>query len=210
MPSSPPGADKRTLNPETLEKLRRTILELFSEALFQDVGIRAICKQAKVSPQTVYKYFGNKEEMLYACIRQDMDRLNDTAFRATLKTRNAVEKNVRFLDAWCDFYFAHPSMARIVFLNIPQAYWVGDRQFIQLNVHKASRHTLQKGQDRGEVWDGASPDLMGQALMGMAHRLMVRWLLDDTVSAETTKATLIALTRKVLGSATEQGKDAKS
>ena len=64
--------DKRTLAPEALENLRKTVIELFANGLFHEVGIREIASKAKVSPQTIYKYFGNKDELIFACIEPDL------------------------------------------------------------------------------------------------------------------------------------------
>ena len=70
--------DKRLIAPEAIEKLRKTVLALFADNHFHEVGIRDICKQAGVSQKTIYKYFGNKEQLLLACIEQDLQTLSDT------------------------------------------------------------------------------------------------------------------------------------
>lgn len=184
--------DRRTISAKTLEKLRATILELFSSGLYQDVGIRDICSGAKVSPQTVYKYFGNKEEMLYACIKADLDGLN-RAMIESAQQHSLIAGQVRaILTVWCDFYCQNPGIARIVFLNIPLAYWVGERQFVQSALHDALHDRVSAGQQQGEVWEALPADILNEVLMGAAYRLMVRWLSDEALSAEAVKSHLIA------------------
>ncbi len=190
--------DRRTIKPEALETLRKTILEIFSSGMYQDVGIRQICQQARVSPQTVYKYFGNKEEMLYACIKGDLENLYAEAMQAAQEAESTVDKCLTFLDIWCEFYFANPSIARIVFLNIPQAYWMGQTQFTHVALHDETTRIIADGQSEGTVWDETSAELLGQAIMGMAHRLLTRWLMTDNVSGEETKQALAKSIKKLL------------
>ncbi|KZK88594.1 HTH-type transcriptional regulator BetI [Pseudovibrio sp. Ad46] len=190
--------DRRTIKPEALETLRRTILEIFSSGMYQDVGIRQICQEARVSPQTVYKYFGNKEEMLYACIKGDLENLYAEAMQAARAADNTVDKCLVFLDIWCEFYFANPSIARIVFLNIPQAYWLGQTQFTHVALHDETTRTIAHGQSEGLVWDEASAELLGQVIMGMAHRLLTRWLMTENADSAETKHALAKSIRKLL------------
>ena len=190
--------DGRTINAGTLEKLRTTILGLFAEALYQDVGIRTICERAKVSTQTVYKYFGNKEEILYACIKQDLDELNTSIIEAASEQKSRADQVRAALETWCNFYFANPSIARIVFLNIPQAYWVGERQFVQSALHNALNQQVTEGQQAGELWDTVPAELLNEMAIGAGHRLMIRWLTSDEVSADEVRRSYISGVLKLI------------
>ena len=190
--------DRRTIKPEALEKLRRTILEIFSSGMYQDVGVRQICQQARVSPQTVYKYFGNKEEMLYACIKRDLDNLYAEAMQAAGTADDTIDKCLAFLDVWCEFYFANPNIARIVFLNIPQAYWMAQSQFTHIVLHEETTRAIARGQGEGTVWHETSAELLGQAIMGIAHRLLTYWLMAENAESVETKQVLIKCVRKLL------------
>lgn len=192
MPTVEALQDRRAIDPKTLDKLRHTILGLFANALFHDVGIRDICLHAKVSPKTVYKYFGGKEEMLFACIKQDLDALNDQSLAAAARHRDVNDQLSAFLDSWCDFYQQHMNVARIVFLTIPQAYWVGNRQFVQARVHQAARTLLTQGQAEGSIYAEIPADVLFEMIMGAAHRIMVRWLTIEPQNIESLKPQLIA------------------
>lgn len=183
--------DRREIDPETLEKLRTIILDLFAASLYHDVGIRSICLQAKVSPKTIYKYFGNKEEILYGCIKQDIDRLNEL-FITAINAQDSISGKIKaVVNTWCDFYFQHQSIARIVFLNIPQGYWVADHEFNQTELHNVLYAVITEGQRQGTIWQGVEADAMNEVLMGAAHRMMVRWLTTEKSSEEDIKRILI-------------------
>lgn len=178
------NSDRRHIAPEALAKLRSTILDMFASSAYEDVSIRDICGQAKVSPQTVYKYFGNKEAMFYACIKSDLDVLNrrcltETADIEDLKTRLDV-----FTRIVCDFYFNRPHIARIVFMNIPARYWVGRRDFVKTPVHEAIELFIREGQKKGEIWPDISAGVMKNLVMGMLHRIMTYWLEHEISSPQ--------------------------
>jgi TetR/AcrR family transcriptional regulator, fatty acid metabolism regulator protein len=182
--------DRRILDPKTLEKLRATILELFANASFQDVGVRQICEMASVSPKTVYKYFGNKDEMLFGCIQADLDGMNAACVDAVGQHSDYVEKMGAFLDQWCGFYFDHPEIARIVFLNIPQRAWAGDRYFVQVELQEAGHNLIREGQAAGAIGHDLDPKLTMDILMGGAHRAMIHWLVSDDISGAQVLANL--------------------
>ncbi|MBC3936196.1 TetR/AcrR family transcriptional regulator [Undibacterium rugosum] len=168
--------DRRVIDAATLENLRRTILTMFAKNSFNDVGIREICKKARVSPQTIYKYFGSKEEMLYACVRQDIEKLNELALAAARRPRSADQQIRAFLEAWVQFFGKNPNIASIVFLNIPQTYWVSKRHFLQLRVNLAGHATIKRGQKAGVITKKIDPVVLQDLMMGACHRVMIRWL----------------------------------
>ena len=115
--------DLRELAPEKREALRRVIIELFSKALFHDVGLREICARAGVTPRTVYKHFGAKDDLLLAAIAPDLESLSH-AIEAAVEAEGDFEDKALFaLRAYSDFYLGNIPVARIVFLNIPAAYF---------------------------------------------------------------------------------------
>lgn len=189
------GVDLREVEPATLGLLRGTLLEMFASRDYGDVSIRDVCSRANVSPQTVYKYFGNKEQMLFSCIRDDLDRLNERVIRKTKDQPDVTSRIRAFIETWCNFYARNLPVARIVFLRIPQAYWVADSQFLQANIRDAGVAVLKHGQATGELWDGLSADLLMDMMAGAAHRIMIRWL---TVEPSKTRALRDALVDTLL------------
>ena len=169
--------DKRFIAKKSLEKLRMTIIELFSEGLYHEVGIREICKRAKVSPHTIYKYFGSKEELLYATIKEDMDLLTESLISSASAKETLEEKIVVFVETFFSFYYENPAIAKIVFLNIPASYWVDETKFIQRGYHDYIRDLITQGQEVGLI-QPLDPQILMEIIMGGASRLIVKWLID--------------------------------
>lgn len=197
--------DGREISPATLEKLRSTILKRFAAASYQDVGIRDICAEAGVSPKTVYKYFGNKDEMLFACIQDDLETLHLQCLQAARQYQQPLRQLSAFFECWCDYYFERKDVAAIVFLTIPQRYWVGERSFVQAPLHRVAQGMLSAGQREGSIADDIQADLLREWIVGLAHRAMIRFLSDaEVVPAEIKRALLIAIQRLASRSAAVQ------
>lgn len=173
------ASDKRNVKPETLELLRTTIIELFSEGQFHQVGVRAICEKAGVSPQTVYKYFGEKDRLLLACIETDMHKLLCSCVCAAQAHDSAVPAMIAVSDAFFDFYSRNPLLARIVYLNIPSVYWANRSSKSRDALADLSKELLRKGMQHKEIKTLLDVDVAADALSGTANRIVTRWAANE-------------------------------
>lgn len=167
--------DARTLGEPALEALRTTILSHFARDRYHRVGIRDICAEARVSPKTVYKYFGNKEELLLACIEPDMAELARRASDAHDAAADPLAALRAFADVQLRFYAENPAVARIVFLNIPMSYWLEHHSPAQSEFQALLERTL-----RVALGPLSAPQLqmVRDAASGAVHRVIVRWLAE--------------------------------
>ena len=58
--------DLSGLAPRTRERIEEALLNVFSTREFHKVGMAEIAREARVSLQTLYKYYGSKEALLYS------------------------------------------------------------------------------------------------------------------------------------------------
>ncbi len=196
----PEARDRRQLTENKREKIRQVIIDLFADALFHDVGIRDICSLAEVTPKTIYKHFGNKETLLISAIEPDMAALTKAMEAAADRPGPVVERLEAVNRAFFSFYFANVAVARIVFLNIPSAYFVSQPAFIQRGQLAVMARLIEEGQkDRTVRPDVASSELV-EAMAGIAMRTMFRLLTDDAPlpKADTAAAKMVQLVRPLL------------
>ncbi len=192
--------DLRQISPEALEKLRHTVLELFSQRRFHEVGIREICDRAKVSPKTIYKYFGNKDQLIIACIKSDLKLILE-ACESAATARNetsALEQGIAFVGEAFDQFVENRILALIVYANIPAIYWVGHPDFILHQLFKFMGRIVFVGQQKGEMWDGLPPDQLTQLTLGMIQRTILQWLASEEDVAQTLKDNLLQAVRKLV------------
>ncbi|MCY7296617.1 TetR/AcrR family transcriptional regulator [Alteromonas sp. a30] len=187
-----PLPDNRLIKPEVLKKLKDTIIDCFSKGQFHEVGLREICRLAKVSPNTIYKYCGTKENLLYFCVKEDMDRLTNTVIEA-LKEPQDLRTNIQtFSDIWFDYYQQNPAIARIVFLNIPQAYWMSPQYFMQQALITFLQEKLLELQSQGEITPKLNMVHALDMIIGSVNRILIRWLtLQENADLAPIKASFV-------------------
>ncbi|MBA4113544.1 MAG: TetR family transcriptional regulator, partial [Verminephrobacter sp.] len=60
---------------DTLARIEKAVLDLFSSRDFHEVGLIEVARTANVSLQTIYKYFGSKEVLVYTMLDVMLGRL---------------------------------------------------------------------------------------------------------------------------------------
>ena len=63
------------MRPATLDKIKKAVRQLFASSYASDITMIQIAKAANVSLQTIYKYFGDKQTVLYTIIDIVLGRL---------------------------------------------------------------------------------------------------------------------------------------
>ncbi|EFA2852443.1 TetR/AcrR family transcriptional regulator, partial [Escherichia coli] len=67
------------IRPATLDKIEKSVITLYasdeSEAAADSVTMQSIAKHANVSLQTLYKYFGDKNTLIYVILDRVLSRL---------------------------------------------------------------------------------------------------------------------------------------
>jgi len=174
--------DKRLIAPEAIEKLRETVLALFADNHFHEVGIRDICKQAGVSQKTIYKYFGNKEQLLLACIEQDLQTLSDSARIRVDAAKTLMEALSELVYVQFEFYAEHPTIAHIVFQNLPSSYWILRQSKAQAEFQALTYKLFAEWLSHVNMAKQYDTHFLVDFFTGAAHRLILRWVLDNEMT----------------------------
>lgn len=184
--------DNRLIKPEVLKRLKNTIIECFSKGQFHEVGLREICKLAKVSPNTIYKYCGTKENLLYFCVKEDMECLTDSVIKALKNPQDLRGYIQTFSDVWFGYYQNNPAIARIVFLNIPQAYWMSSQYFLQKELVSFLQTLLLSLQKQGEITQKINVVHSLDMIIGSVNRILTRWLtVEENVNLDEMKSSFV-------------------
>ncbi|MBB6522815.1 TetR/AcrR family transcriptional regulator [Pseudoteredinibacter isoporae] len=173
------GADRRLISAEALEKLRNVLIHLFSEGMFHEVGIRDICTQAKVSPKTVYKYFGNKEQLLAACVEQDLQALAELTAEKVDEMSSVKDKIRAQVDVILGFYQQRPAVARMVFLNIPIVYWLQSASPAHYQHRQIGREVYKLAIEQNLIKPGLQEDVVSEMIAGGINRVISSCLYED-------------------------------
>lgn len=161
---TPPGtADERraalgSMRADTLARIEKAVLTLFSTRDFHEVTLLDVAKEAHVSLQTIYKYFGSKEVLVYAMLDVMLGRLAERMIDHLQGIDDARERLRKTFWVTLDYMDKHPAVMMLLFTAVP-----------------VSRH-----QNIG-IYE--SPELMG-AFMGVFKDGQARGVLNRRVSAK--------------------------
>jgi AcrR family transcriptional regulator len=168
---------------------RQAILDaaqrLFNEQGFEKVSMRNIAEAIEYSPATIYLYFKDKNELLFALQNQAFGQLAQ-AFESVFSIEHPAERLSALGHQYLSFAFQHPELFELMFVmtgpmeaakarSIEQP-WASGRAAFDRVVR-----VLQQGMDAGvfRCADAETAALMvwgqvhGLAALFLSHRLMI-------------------------------------
>jgi AcrR family transcriptional regulator len=161
---------------KTLRKLIDAAAGEFGERGYHDAAITGITQRAGVALGTFYTYFGSKEEVFRALVKE-MSRATRAHVAEAVKNapdRLAAER--LGLEAFIAFVRQHPELYRI----IEEAQFVAEDAYREhyLTFADAYRRNLSGARGRGEITDGPD-EPRAWALIGMSVFLGMRYGIWD-------------------------------
>lgn len=157
------------------ERLDPVVLKMFSSTDFHYVDMRSIARQAAMSFATIYRYFQNKESLLFWFIARWIQPLNEAA-TAVLHTDKPLKERLRDrLSTHFGFYEKHPEVGRIIFLTVPLERWMQDATFAYSEPSKALLSTIIAGQASGELRRDVPDIALLDAFHATFNRTFLMW-----------------------------------
>lgn len=158
------------------ERLGDTILEVFSESDFHAVGIRDIAGKAGVSFATIYKYYGNKERLVFAFVDIWMGRLTDRIIDHLQGMADLKEKLRKTFWLQLDYYENNSNFAKIIFMTLPMKTWMTDESFEQHRMFNLLMDLLRQGQEEGILNPDVDTRILLDFMLGFVQRSFIMWV----------------------------------
>lgn len=128
-----------------------------------------------MSFSTIYRYFGDKETLLFWFIGEWFKELYPYAMLPLTDGRPLSDGLKECLRRHLEYYARHPKVGRIVFLTVPLERWMRDDSYHQHDVMRLLLDALVEGQKRGELRGDVAPLAMLDAFIGMFNRTFLMW-----------------------------------
>ncbi len=153
----------------TREKVLQVARDLFTTKGFANASISDICREAGVSPPTLYYHFGSKDGLFEAVVEET---LNLDEFHGLVRQAVAASSGLRAkLRAYVRTYLTQfPTQVLNPGLHLQHSTELNERGLVRLHagiagVYQVARDLLQEGMERGEFRqvhvDHAASCLMG-------------------------------------------------
>jgi len=195
------------INMELRERIEAAVLNIFSSKDFHKANMRTVAKEARVSLETIYSIYGNKEKMLISFLEywlaKDVERVEDH-----LKGIGSVKDRLRkFIWTQLDFYERNPNVGIILFLTVPFITWMSDKKTFELgDLVSLLLDVLKKGQEKGVLNKNIDRTIMVDFLFGMVSRTFIMWIYRGKKESLSAKSDIIlemiwrAITDQEIGS----------
>jgi AcrR family transcriptional regulator len=177
-PTDPSASDDRrailaTMRPDTLKRIERAVLELFSSQDFHDVSLLDVAKAANVSLQTIYKYFGSKEVLVYAMLDVMLGRLAERMIDHLQGIDDARERLRKTCWVTLDYMDKHPAVMMLLFTAVPITRHRNIRIYESPDLMGAFLSVFKDGQQRGVLNDKVSSKVLLDVFMGIVGRVVL-------------------------------------
>lgn len=140
LPTTPPGIRSAGGLPAELRvRLGQDVLEAFSREDFHNVDMRGIAAHSGMSFSTIYKYFGDKEHLLFEFISGWPTDLCARMADGMQGIESPREKLRRFMSVNLQYLEENPGNARAMFMSVPLQTWMRDPTFRQADFFRPRR-----------------------------------------------------------------------
>lgn len=163
------------IRPELRAKLRTAVLKAFSEQDFHNVDMRSIAAECEMSFATIYKYFGDKERLLFAFASEwlgDLRRRLDDGVEGLESPREKLRK---YLWIHLRYFEENPDVGRVLFMAIPLQRWMRDETFVQSDFFRPMLHLVKQAQADGIIDDSVQAFQVIDFFVGAVQRSIVMW-----------------------------------
>lgn len=163
-----PLADMRT---DTLRRLEEAVQVLFSGRDLHEVSMMDIARQANVSLQTIYKYFGSKEVLVYTLLNTMLSRLAVRMVDHLQGIEDFKERLRKTFWVMLDYFDQHPKVL-ILFFNVAPAQSASAIPvFEHPDLINPFMGLFKEGQKRGVLNDAVSSKVLLDVFLGILGRV---------------------------------------
>ncbi|MGC4060454.1 MAG: TetR/AcrR family transcriptional regulator [Aquabacterium sp.] len=168
-----PLARLAQMRPDTKARLEKAVLQLFSTQDFHEVGLIDVARAANVSLQTIYKYFGSKEALVYAMLDVMLGRLAERMIDHLQGIDDVRERLRKTLWVTLDYMDKHPAVMMLLFTAVPVSRHRNIGIYESPDLMSAFLGVFKDGQARGVLNKQVSSKILLDVFMGIIGRIVL-------------------------------------
>jgi len=171
-----PPLDRAQIDPATRVRIEQAVLDIFSEREFHRVGLIEVARGANVSLQTIYKYYGSKEALLFSCLDAWMSRL---ALRMVDHLQGIEDYKERFRKVFwvtLDFFEKNPKVAQLIMSSVYVNTWRKQDNYENPLLFGTFIRVLGEGRAKGVLNDEVDEKILLDYILGVIARLVQMYI----------------------------------
>lgn len=197
----PPEIARRTLAAERSRQLLAAAARLMEREGSEAVSMQALAAEAGVSVGLIYRYFGNKDEVLLAVITQVLDAFaSEVPAAIQASGDDPVRRLAAAFGAYCRVIDKHRHAAVLTYRESKSLNAAGRARIKQLEIDTSQplRETVRDGVAAGLLL-ADDPDLVAYNLLLLAHSWALKhWYFEETKTLESYISAQLALSLRAI------------
>lgn len=169
-------ADRAHLDAGTKIRIDQAVLDIFSQREFHRVGLIEIARGANVSLQTIYKYYGSKEALLFSSLDHWFGLLAARMIDHLQGIEDYKEKLRKVFWVVLDFFEKNPKVAQLVMSSVYVNTWRKQETYQNPQLFGAFIKVLGEGRARGILNDEVDEKILLDYIMGVMGRLVQMYI----------------------------------
>jgi AcrR family transcriptional regulator len=176
----PQTETKPTVSPDQmpqalLQKLSPVVMEIYAAGDFHRADMRTVARESGTSFRTIYKYFRDKEQLLFWFINHWLSELYPHAFQPLNEPGPMRPKLLEVLRRHFQFYERFPQVGRIIFMTVPLAQWMKEPSYAQPEVMALLLNAVRAAQASGELRSDLPTIAILDAVNALFNRTFLMW-----------------------------------
>lgn len=167
---------RKKLEPETRQRIEQAVLDIFAEREFHRVGLIEIARGANVSLQTLYKYYGSKEALLFSSLDAWLGKL---AVRMIDHLQGIEDYKERFRKVFwvtLDFFEKNPKVAQMMMSSVYVNTWRKQDTYSNPALFGTFLKVLREGRDKGVLNAEVDEKFLLDYIFGVTGRLVQMYI----------------------------------
>lgn len=172
MPTAIALPDPAKLDPATRARIEDVVIATFSAREFHRVGLIEIARGAHVSLQTIYKYYGSKEALLFSGLDSALGVLA-ARLMAHLRSGEDYKQRLRgVVRSTLEFFEQNPRLIQLILTSIYLSTWRQTETFHSPELFSALMKLLAEARERGILRREVDEKILFDYLFGAVFRLV--------------------------------------
>lgn len=171
--------NQENIDPATRARIETAVLELFSRQEFHRVKLIDVAAEAQVSLQTIYKYYGSKEALLFAGLDTWLGALAKRMIDHLQGIENYKDRLRKVFWVVLKYFEDNPKVAMVIMSTVYLNTWRRDDTFRQPELMSVFLRVLAEGRSQGLFIDEIDEKDILDFILGLASRKIAMWLVRD-------------------------------
>jgi AcrR family transcriptional regulator len=169
-------SDLASLDPETKVRIDRAVLDIFSDREFHRVGLIEVARGANVSLQTIYKYYGSKEALLFSSLDYWLSLLAVRMVDHLQGLEDCKERFRKVMWVTLDFFEKNPKVAQMMMSSVYVNTWRKQESYQNPVLFGTFMKVLREGRERGILNDEVDEKILLDYIFGVTGRLVQMYI----------------------------------